>query len=396
MLMLTLLVLCAPLATESAAPLSLSDLLARARPSPELPAAEAAIAAAERRLAESSPHLREGWSLGFTAGPRWTDETTRGDLAIEAELPLWRGDHPRAAVRATLAEAARVWREEARAESEGRITTAYLAAYGAEQRLALRREEVATLERLLTVARRRVEAGAEAPYEGTLVEAELASAGLALAQAAGDRARAWAELAVWVEIPTEPVRLAAPDASQSRAVDDPRSRFAASALARGPVLRAELTTALALMQAARDEARWSLQGELAIEAEERVARAGASYRVPLRGEKPAIQREAETTAGAARREAETAVAALAARLQGALRQREALAGAPSPVRTEVALAALELRLAEGKAQPSEVLLLRRQLLQARACALELELARAAVEAELAVLTRSAQPQEAQP
>lgn len=394
---LILLALTAPLAAASPPSLSLADLLARSRVSPEEAAAESTLAAAERHLAASSDRLPETWSLGVSAGPRWTDDSTRGDLSLEIEVPLWRGREPRSEVRTALSELAKIWRAEARVKRDGRIVAAYLAAYGAEQRIVLRREELATLERLLAVARRRVEAGADPPYEATLVEAELASASLALAQAEGEHSRSWAELAIWVDLPAEPVPLAAPAEglppflSFSEQVGDPRTAFAASALARGPSARAALAAAVATLESARDQARFSLKGAVALEGEERVARVGAAYRVPRGGELEAIRRQAETAAAAARRDAELEVAHWAARLEATLGQRSALERAPPVVGTEIALAALELRLTTGKAQPSEVLLLRRQLLTARQSALDFELARAAVATELALLTQEVQP-----
>lgn len=386
-----------PLETNRAAtspPLTLSDVLSRARPSPEALAAEARIAELERALAETGSRLREGPTAAFSAGPRRAAGSTEADLAWDLELPLLSGREAREQLSALLAAAATAWRAEARALAEARLRSAYLAAWAAERRLALRRDELATVERLRSVARRRVEAGAEPPYESTLAEAEQGAAVVALAEAEAGRARAWAELAALAEVPGE-----APQSSSGLAdlalgnepsrvsPLDPqaqRQRFAAGALAAGAGARAAASEALARLSATRDDSRWSLASGLAREADERVARLGVAYRFARSGERKAIVRTTESAVAAARRESEIEVAGLAARLDAALVLDRALAAAPAPAPVEPALAALELRLTAGKSSPSEVLLLLRQFLAAREAALDRELAviRAAIEIRL--------------
>jgi hypothetical protein len=269
----------------------------------------------------------------------------------------------------------------------------------------LRRDELATLERLSGVVRRRVEAGAEPPYETTLAEAEHGATAVAVAEAEGERAHAWAELAALAEVPAStappagppeagPVLASPGEGSEGTAPSDPaalRERLDSGALASAARARAVSAEALARLSAARDDSRWSLASALAREADESVARIGVAYRFARSGERAAITRTTETAAAAARREAEIAIAGLAARLYAALALDRAIAASPAPAPVEPALTALELRLTEGKSPPSEVLLLRRQLLAAREAALDRELARLSAVNEIRLLTTEVKP-----
>ncbi len=398
---LAVLALVVALAAELPPAVTLSDLLARARPSPELLQAEARIAELERALAETAGRLREGPTVALAAGPRRAEGSTEPDLGLDLELPLFSGGGTRERLASLLQASSAAWRAEARALAEARLRSAYLAAWAAERRLALRRDELATAERLLGVARRRVEAGAEPPYQSVLAAADHAVAGMAVAEAEGERARAWAEIAVLAEPGTEGA-LADPEPDRDGARPVPsdsagldatglRERLAAGALRAAAVARGEVAEALARLGAARDDSRWSLASGVAREADERVARVGVAYRFARRGEREALVRATEAAAHAARREAEVESAGLAARLDAALGRRRALAASPAPVATEPALAALELRLTEGKSSLSEVLLLRRQLVAAREATLDRRLALHQVDAEILLLTAEVTP-----
>lgn len=400
-------------AVGSSPPLTLSDLLSRARPSLEALAAEVRIAELERALAETASRLREGPTLAVAAGARRTSGSTEPDVALDLDLPLLSGGEARQRLSDLLASASAAWRAEAGALTDARLRSAYLDAWAAERRLALRRDALATAERLLSVTRRRVEAGANPPYETVLAEAERGAAGVALAEAEADRVRAWAELAAVANLPAGAEETSPglaeftleEGALEDGALDDwtldgagrsvdpaaARRRFESGALVAGAEARGTSSEALAHLAAARDDSRWSLASALAREADESVARLGVAYRFARSGERSAIARGTEAVVAAARRESEIEQFGLAARFEAALALDRALAAAPAAAPVEPALAALELRLTEGKSPPSEVLLLRRQLLAAREAALDRELARLRAEAEIRLLTAEVKP-----
>lgn len=341
-------------------PLSLAETLSRARPAAEELALAAELAAVRREIAETSHRLASGPVLEGSAGPRGTDGSTRADAGVELELPLLAQPARRAELATALSEAVTVLLAEAAAGRREAVTEAYIEAWLAESRLAGQQADLAALERWRSAISHRVEEGAEARFELDLVEIEAEAARAVLAAAESERLRAWGELAARSEVPAEPVPLADPLDPHLPAAESLRKRFAGGLLRSAVEARRRLAEHRERFGLARAQSRWSLRSSAAREGEESVARLGLAWRLPLAGEKAAAAEEVERRLAAARREAELDLAALESRFAAAL----SLFGGtgPAAVDTSRALGALEARLVEGKARPSEVLVQRRSLL----------------------------------
>jgi hypothetical protein len=245
-----------------------------------------------------------------------------------------------------------------------------------------------------------------------MVALELGAARFALAQAASDRSRLWQTLAGLAEVPQAPQPLAdpptrggsgpaaLPDAAEPPADPDApasseppadRERLRRAAVWRAIEARLVLSEATARFAAARELSRWSLRWGVEREGDEDAAHLGASYRFLRGGAAAATDLAVETELAAARREAELDRSALAARLAAAQALSRFYARQAEPLDPSGPLAALELRLREGKSRPSEALPLRRQLLAASEAALERQAARARLSLELTALTAEVQP-----
>ncbi len=396
------------------APARLEDLLARARASAEELAVSSELAAARRELGAASARFAAGPTLGVEAGPRRTDGSTDADVAVDLDLPLLTKANGRADAFAALDRATARLPAAARLETRSRIAAAFIAAWAAEREALLRGEDVATVERWLQIARRRLDQGAEAAFEVDLIGFDREQARAARAEALAARASAWGQLAVWVEPPLGD--LPEPGAGESIAEPSPpglppeadlAARLEASPLALAFSARRDLAAALARFELARSQSRWALRSSLAREAEESVAHFGLAYRFPLAAERPAAEQALVASVAAAEREAEQGLAELESRFASARSRFAALsaseslaseatasdatgsnASGPAPERT---LAAIELRLTEGKARPSEALLMRRAVIAAELARIQRRAALLAASWELALLTAEVLP-----
>lgn len=123
------------------------------------------------------------------------------------------------------------------------------------------------------------------------------------------------------------------------------------------------------LKEAQELSRWSLRGSHAQEGDENVTRLGFAVRLPRPGEGSAVHHSTEAQLRALQGEARQALAELDARAQGAaLRFTQAVPSARTPDFAQ-AIAAVGLRLQEGRERPSEALPLRRQLLEAQMASL---------------------------
>ena len=388
---------------QSQEPARLEDLLARARPSAEELAVASELAAARRELGATSARFAEGPTLGVEAGPRRSDGSTDADLSVELDLPLLAKANGRGEVLAALERAESSLPAAARAETRGRIAAAYISAWAAEREALLRGEDVRTVERWLQIARRRLDQGAEAAFEIDLIGFDREQARAARAEALAARAAAWAQLAVWVEPPLVPLPnpesgepLAEPSPPDLPPDGDFAPRLEAAPLALALGARRDLSVSLARFEQARAQSRWALRSSVAREAEESVARFGLAYRFPLAAERPVAEQALRSAVAAADRESEQGRAELRGRFVAARSRYAALAAdlppsgetAPSPER---ALAAIELRLAEGKARPSEALLMRRAVIAAELARIQRRAAWLAASWELDVLIGEVKP-----
>lgn len=369
----------APAATPA---LDLAGALRAARPSPERLAAESALAAAERDLSLSHGLLLEGPALRIEAGPRRTPSGDGSDLALDVDLPLAADRTERRAAGEAYRRAREDMLDAADLEARLGLQLVYLDAWETGEALALAERDLAAAESWLTATEARIAAGADAPYEATLVAAEVGVARLNLAAARERRQVTWSELFVRADVGETPVVLREPVGGNMEA--GPRG-VESSTLARALDSRAALERALVTLEAARAESRWALGATFAREGEEDVARLGLGYRIPLAGQVAARSAARVAALAESSRSAEIGRARLGGRLAGALDRLGGLRTAKPlfPPDIDRALAALDARLAAGKDRPSQVLPLRRQLVGALRTALAARAAslRAAFEIE---------------
>lgn len=391
--------------------LSFEEVLARARASAEELAVMAELAAAQREIGATSPRFASGPVLSAAAGPRRGSGSIDPDVAVDLDLPLLPRTNGRTEAMLALEGAQKVLPQAARLETRSRIVSAWISLWRADQETRLRAQDVATVERWLSLLRRRFEQGAEALFEVDLIELELEQARATAREVEASKTAALSELALWMDPP--------PEEFGDLANSEPPAPFAAVSMALAPSrpantaislgllstaveARRDLKVALARFERARSQSRWALRSGLAREADESVAHVGLSYRFPLAKEKAAVAQAFDAEVAALEREARERQAALAARFE--LARERWLAGMAGTVGTvlqtsarpndsynERTLAALELRLAEGKARPSETLLLRRSVLAAEVARLDRRALHLAAAWEIAILTTEELP-----
>jgi len=177
------------------------------------------------------------------------------------------------------------------------------------------------------------------------------------------------------------VKQTVPD-SQSRPPDE-------GTLATGPPRtrrdQIELEEGALGLREAQSPNRWSLRGSHSQEGDEKVTRFGLAVRLPRPGEQAAIQRATEAQVRAIRGAAREALAELDARGQGAALRLQKSGAVPIIPDFTQAIAAVGLRLQEGRERPSEALPIRRQLLEAQMASLRRIHAQHQLAAELQAL-----------
>src|SRR5262249_25112204 len=117
-------------------------------------------------------------------------------------------------------------------ESRLRLRTAYLDAWLAQESVTVADAQRESIEQLVASVRKRVDAGADAPYEAALVEGELL-----LSRSETDAARAawgeaWSALRALADLPVEPETLAPPATPDMTVPPDVDARFASGLLRR--------------------------------------------------------------------------------------------------------------------------------------------------------------------
>lgn len=342
--------------------LSLSEALGRARASAGELEAEVLLSAARLGRAESAQGWLDRPSLEAQAGLRRLGGASFGDFALELEVPLLASDKTSSGSSGGPEAWAGALRSAARAEKRRALAGAYAAAWEAQETALLARDDEATVERWLGRARQRVTAGAGAPFEADLLALELEAARWARADAESQAAERWTRLGALAELPAAPLALALPPLASLPPVEGLRSQFEAGAAARATRARGALAEQARQLEVRRSRSRWSLHPVLAREGEESVGRLGVRLGLMRRDEESSSAQAAGALAASLSRQSELELAALRARLEAAL----ARAAAPAEGESEPApvLAALELRLVEGKSSAAEVLPLRRAVLAA--------------------------------
>lgn len=380
------------LLVAQAPPLSYDDIIQRARTSPEQFRTEALLAERHRALNSTRGFLREGPSLGLSAGPRSNAAApTTTDQSVDLDLPLFLSQDTRNRLEATLGEADPALRDAARIEARLRLRQAYLDAWLAEEVLRLREADLVTVQAWLQAAQARLDAGADPAFQVTLVEGETLRAQAELDEARRSRLGAWATLRSLADVPATPAMLAAPGLKAQLATDGLQARFEASPLRKAIQERLDLEERALRHQEAIATSRWSLRGSYGKEGEDRITKVGFAYRFPRPGEGQAIRRETEATLQASKRELETALVELDARFQSALARLQTTT-VPLPFTGfEQSLKAISLRLTEGKERPSEALPIRRQLLEAKVASFRRLHAAHLLVAEIQALTTGVNP-----
>ncbi len=375
-------------APPSPAPLlAFDEIQRRARASPEQYRTEALLAERRRALAGTRGFMREGPSLAVSTGPRanpLAPATT--DRTVDVDLPLFLAGGTRRRLEQAVEKADPALRETARVEARLRLRRAYLEAWLSERLLALRESDLQTVQAWLKAAQARLEAGADAAFQVSLVEGEDLKARLELDEARRQRTLAWAGLRALAEVPAEPASLAGPGEAALPSMENLPARFEQGALRRALQTRLELEQRALRHQEALATSRWSLRGSYGREGEDRIAKVGLAYRFSRPGEGRAIRQEAEANGQATQRELEIALLELEGRFQSALTLAQAAAPAAPFAAFDAALRAVSLRLSEGKERPSEALPIRRQLLEAQIAGLRRIQAAHLLCAELQALT----------
>jgi hypothetical protein len=356
---------------SAAQSLTLAEVLAARRPSAEEVSIGSLVAEARRLTAGAGTRLAEGASASVVAGPRRSDESgDEGDLGLAVEVPLLARAGDRAELARTLADSEPVLAAGAFSLAAADVAAAFVEVWLAQATAFVRAEDLRAADEWLAVAQRRVEAGADPPYEPTLVAGERDRALVELVAARREAELAWGALAGLSDVGTEPRPVALDGVPVARP-----STVEATHVPAAIEARRALEVALVAARSGASRSRWALATEVATEGEERFAHVGVTYRLPLRGEAAAIEQQRMAGELEAEREADAALASVRARVaaaEAALASAGPAIGNDALVQAQQALAA---RLIEGKERASQILPLRRQLLEARLAGLA---ARAAV------------------
>jgi hypothetical protein len=350
--------------------LTFDDVVQRAAADPARLVRAAGLARMERELAVTGRFTREGPTLEAELGPRRMEDGARKvEASARIEVPFLSDRRERAEADSRLRSGTSDVLAADAVESRLRLRQAFLDAWLEQERLKVLEAQVQATEQLLAAIRKRVEDGAEAPYEAVLVEGETQRSRSESDGARAALGEAWSTLRALADLPTEPQTLASPGTPELNIPEDAESRFGAGLLRRAVAHRGSLETAFLVVEQAQRRSRWSAAATIAKEADESFATFGAAYRFPHRGEDAALARERATTGAAIDRAAEVEAARLATRFETVIGRAKRFGPIASPDAFDDALRAVALRVELGKERPSLALPVRRQLLEARAAAL---------------------------
>ncbi len=366
--------------------LTFETCLARLRAPAEVLAAETFLGARQRELMETAHLLREGPTLTLSGGPR-RGEGRSQDRSLEVELPLFLRPGVRKMLEGALAHSGPVLRKAARLEGERKVRQAFLDCWLAQEEAHLKTESLETAKAWHAAAQNRVAAGADAPFEATLVAGERVKAEGELREARARLQEAWANLRTLVDLPAEPQGIEDPGPAGLPALEGMAGRFEGGTLVQALVQRAATERAALGLRQAVETSRWSLVSGYQREGNERVATLGVGLRLPRVGEPRVLEAAAERERQQIRQEHDTARVALEGRFRQAMARIAVKGSPPSPSDWVAALAALDLRLREGKDRPSQALPQRRQLLEAQEAELRQRHNDHLLSLELSTLTR---------
>src|SRR5688572_28133321 len=281
-LLTAILLATSPLA--AADPLSFEQAAAARRTHPRELEVERLLAEAAAAATGRGGILLEGPTTSVTTGPRRAEGSTDADAMVEVEVPLLATRQRRSDLAAALDEKAEAVRLSARGIALADLSAAYARAWLAQTEAKLREEDIAVVDDWLAATERRVEAGADPPYESILIAGERDRALLDLLAARREVELAWGELARWSAIAesSQPVDIATlPGAREAGAALEESGKAVFS----GIEARRELIALLARARTAAASSRWAIAGDAGREGDERLARVGFAYRFPLGGER---------------------------------------------------------------------------------------------------------------
>jgi len=384
-----LLLLQAAIPVFAQTPITFAEILSKARPAPELQRVEARQAEHQLQLQESRGFLREGPSLSLQMGPRRNPlAPTTTDKAFELDLPLFLSPGVRRELETLLGQSHPLLQEAAHREGQLKLRAAYLNAWLAAKLLSLREADLALVERWKQVTQSRFEAGSDPEFQVALVEGERLQVQQELDEAHIQQTHAWSALTALAELPPEPQPLADPGALTGIPAGD--LRLHESPLRKALLAQVDLEERSLRLKESLAQSRWSLRASHAQEGEEKVTRIGLAVRLPRPGEGASQHNHTEAQIRALKGEARQALAELDARSQSAL-ARLRQGGSPTTPDFSKAMAAVELRLQEGRERPSEALPIRRQLLAAQMASLRAVHAQHLLHAELQALMPEVKP-----
>jgi hypothetical protein len=371
---IVLLVSCAfapSLSAADSAALTFADIVQRAAADPAVLVRAAGLARLQGELAATGRFTRDGPTLETELGPRRMDDGVRKlEASARVEIPIFSGRHARDQADSQLRSASPDIQAADTVESRLRLRAAYLDAWFEQERLAVLDDQLEASEQVLASVRKRVEEGAEAPYEVALVEGEVLRSRSGSDGARAGLGDAWSALRVLADLPAQPQVLASPGMPDLNIPGDAESRFAAGLLRRAAGHRESFEAAFLELEQARRRSRWSVATTVAKEADESFATVGAAYRFPRRGESAAVDRERAAAAAAIDRGAEVETALLTTRFETVIERLKRFGSITPPDAFDDALRAVALRMELGKERPSIALPVRRQLLEARGAALQ--------------------------
>lgn len=379
-------------AAAAQSPLTLQDILRKARPAPELWRAETLLAERQLQARETRGFLREDPTLSLLAGPRRNPlSATRTDASLELDLPLFLAPATRTALETSLGEAHPLLVEAAQREGHLQVRGAYLSAWLTARLVTLRVADLQTVDRWLEAARARLEAGADPAFQMALVEGEQVKAQQDLEEARIQASQAWGRLTALADLPPVPVPLAEPEALALPRPAEVEGRLPQSPLRLALLAQADVETKGLRLKEAQALSRWSLRGSYASEGEDKVARLGVALRLPRPGQNAAVRRATDVQIRALQGESRQALAELDARAEAVLSRLRTMPATPPLPDFAHALEAVSLRLQEGKERPSEALPIRRQLLESQMASLRRIHARHLLAAELQALLPEVKP-----
>ena len=366
--------------------LAFREVASARRPHPQEIEVESFLAEVTEASAGGGAWLLEApTASALTGGRRPDGGDTELDLGVAIELPIHADRHRRLDLATALSKSSDALRRSQVAVAHADLAAAFARAWLAQTEVELRAEDLAITEAWLEATRRRVDAGADPPYESILVGGERDRALLELVAARREVELAWGELSQLAALSPRPTPLDLSSLPRERDVSPPVEAGGATVLA-GIEARRNLELLLARARFAAASSRWAVEGDAAREGEEEnIAHVGFAYRFARQGEKAANASAQRAAEAAAESRAASESAALAARLVAAEVALASQAPALEEGDLEGARRALESRLAEGKERASQVLPLRRQLLDAALASAAARAARAQAMAELFLL-----------